>query len=377
VALAPFAQAAQHREQVLARAGQLVLVPRRVVAVPAPLDDPGLLQLAQSQRQGLPRRARVDLDVLEAVHAKADLAQDEQAPPLADDVQRVRDRAHPGAAQIGRFAFRTHAARVACVLSQENELTRELRMSSVLITGASKGIGRATAVELAQRGHRVIATARDPRALDGLDADQKLRLDVTDQASVDSAVAQAGQVDTLVSNAGVIFRAAVEASPLDEIERLYRQNTVGAIRVTQAVLPQMRKRRQGRLVFVSSVGGRTVLPGNAAYAATKWALEAFAETLAIELADFGIDVTLAQPGPVSSGALDGPLAYRLPGDPYAALLAGGIPAALMSSPEEVAAAVADLVERPEVPLRVPVGAVAEEIIAARDSAPYDRPFVRG
>ncbi len=119
-----------------------------------------------------------------------------------------------------------------------------------------------------------------------------------------------------------------------------------------------------------------MLPGNAAYAATKWALEAFAETLAIELDGFGIDVTLAEPGPVSSGALDDPLAYRLPGDPYAALLAGGIPAALMSSPEEVATVIADLVKQPEVPLRVPVGALAEQLIAARDAAPYDRPFVR-
>jgi NADP-dependent 3-hydroxy acid dehydrogenase YdfG len=100
---------------------------------------------------------------------------------------------------------------------------------------------------------------------------------VTDQASVDAAVERAGEIDVLVSNAGVIFRAAVEASPTAEIERLYAHNTVGAIRVTQALLPQMRERKKGRLLFVSSVGGRTVLPGNAAYAATKWALEAFAE----------------------------------------------------------------------------------------------------
>jgi NAD(P)-dependent dehydrogenase (short-subunit alcohol dehydrogenase family) len=251
-------------------------------------------------------------------------------------------------------------------------------MSSILITGASKGIGRAAAVELAKRGHRVVATARDPRALDGLDVDQRLRLDVTDQASVDAAVAQAGQIDVLISNAGVIFRAAVEASPLAEIERLYAQNTVGAVRVAQALLPQMRERESGRLVFVSSVGGRTVFPGNAAYAATKWALEAFAEALAMELADFGIDVTLAQPGPVSSGALDDPLAYRLPGeDPYAHLFAQGIPKASMITSEEVATALADLAERPTVPLRVPVGAVAEKILAARDAAPYDRPFARG
>ena len=248
-------------------------------------------------------------------------------------------------------------------------------MSSILITGASKGIGRAAAAELARRGHRVVATARDPQTLDGLAVDQRLRLDVTDQASVDAAVEQAGEIDTLISNAGVIFRAAVEASPAAEIERLYSLNTVGAIRVTQAVLPQMRERRKGRLLFVSSVGGRTVFPGNAAYAATKWALEAFAEALAMEVGGFGIDVTLAEPGPVSTGALDDPLAYRLPDDPYAALFTPGIRGE-MSSPEEVAAAIADLVERPTVPLRVPVGSLAERIIAARNAAPYDRPFVR-
>jgi NAD(P)-dependent dehydrogenase (short-subunit alcohol dehydrogenase family) len=250
-------------------------------------------------------------------------------------------------------------------------------MSSILITGASKGIGRATAAQLARRGHRVVATARDPHTLDSLDVDQRLRLDVTDQASVDAAVEQAGEIDVLISNAGVIFRAAVEASPAAEIERLYAQNTVGAIRVTQAVLPQMRQRKSGRLLFVSSTSGRTVLPGQAAYAATKAALEAFAETLAIEVAGFGIDVTLAEPGPVSSGALDDILSYHLPDDPYAGLFPhGGIPAAMMISPEQVAATLADLAERPTVPLRVPIGDVAEHVIAARNAAPYDRPFVR-
>lgn len=250
-------------------------------------------------------------------------------------------------------------------------------MSSILITGASKGIGRATAAELARRGHRVVATAREPRTLDGLEVDQRLLLDVTDQASVDAAIAQAGEIDVLISNAGVIFAAAVEASPTAEIERLYSQNTVGAIRVTQAVLSQMRKRHKGRLLYVSSVAGRTVLPGLAAYAATKWALEAFAEGLAIELSGFGIDVSLAQPGPVSSGALDDMLAYSLPDDPYAALFAqGGIPKEMMISPEQVAAALADLVEKPTVPLRVPVGPAAEHVIAARNAAPYDRPFLR-
>ncbi|MFE0547779.1 SDR family oxidoreductase [Streptomyces sp. NPDC058891] len=249
-------------------------------------------------------------------------------------------------------------------------------MSSILITGASKGIGRATAAELAKRGHRVIATARDPRTLDGLDVAERLRLDVTDQASVDEAVAAAGEVDVLVSNAGVIFNAAVEANPLDEIERLYAQNTVGAIRVTQAVLPQMRERTKGRLLFVSSVAGRTVLPGGSAYAATKWALEAFAETLAMEVAGFGIDVVLAEPGPVSSGALDNVLTYSLPDDPYASLFTGGgIPAEMFVTPELVAGALADLVDQETVPLRVPVGPAAEYVIGARNGAPWDKPFL--
>lgn len=252
-------------------------------------------------------------------------------------------------------------------------------MSSILITGASKGIGRATAAELARRGHRVIATARDPRSLTDLDVAERLRLDVTDQDSVDAAVADAGQVDVLLSNAGVIIAAAVEASPTAEIERLYAHNTVGAIRVAQALLPQMRRRKQGRLVFVSSAMGRTILPGEAAYAASKWALEAFAETLAVEVAPYGIDVTLPQPGPVSSGALDDMLTYRVgeQPDPYADLFGEGIPAAAMQTPEEVAAAIADLVELPTVPLRVPIGPIASSIIAERDAAPYDRPFVRG
>jgi NADP-dependent 3-hydroxy acid dehydrogenase YdfG len=249
-------------------------------------------------------------------------------------------------------------------------------MSSILITGASKGIGRATAVELTKRGHRVVATARDPRTLDGLDVDQRLRLDVTDQASVDAAVEQAGEIDILVSNAGVIFAAAVEASPIDEIERLFSQNTAGAIRVTQALLPQMRQRQKGRVLFLSSIAGRIATPGTAAYASSKWALEAFAEALAVEVAGFGIDVTLAEPGPVSSGVLGNMLTYRLPDDPYAAVFAGGgIPAEMMITPEQVAATLADLAERPTVPLRLPVGPVAEHVIAARNSTPYDQPFI--
>ncbi|WP_197499351.1 SDR family NAD(P)-dependent oxidoreductase [Mycobacterium sp. 1245852.3] len=196
-------------------------------------------------------------------------------------------------------------------------------MTSVLITGANRGIGRAVATEFAGRGHRVVATARDPRTLADLDVALRLSLDVTDDASVTAAVDAAGDIDIVVANAGVIFYAAVEATPLAELQRLLNLNTVGAIRVAQAVLPQMRSRRDGKLLFMSSVLGRVVLPPGAAYAATKWALEALVEALAIEVAPLGIQAALLEPGAVSSGALDDVTTYRLPDDPYAAILRGG------------------------------------------------------
>jgi NADP-dependent 3-hydroxy acid dehydrogenase YdfG len=249
-------------------------------------------------------------------------------------------------------------------------------MSSVLITGASKGIGRAIAAEFASRGHRVVATARDPRTLEDLAVDQRLALDVTDDASVTAAIKSAGEIDVLISNAGVILYAAVEATPLDEFERLLRHNTIGALRVAQAVLPQMRARGNGRLLFMSSVAGRIVLPPGAAYAATKWALEAIVESLAIEVAPLGIQAALLEPGAVSSGALDDVLTYTLPDDPYGALLNGGGSRDFIT-PEQVAKEVADAAERPALPLRIPLGEPARQLLATRRATRDDIPFVPG
>lgn len=250
-------------------------------------------------------------------------------------------------------------------------------MSSVLITGANRGIGRAIATEFAGRGHRVVATARDPRTLADLDVSQRLSLDVTDNASVTAAVEAAGDIDIVVANAGVIFYAAVEATPLAELQRLLNLNTVGAIRVAQAVLPQMRSRGYGKLLFMSSVVGRVVLPPGAAYAATKWALEALVESLAIEVAPHGIQAALLEPGAVSSGALDDVTTYTLPGDPYAAILRGGGARDGMITPEQVAAEVVDAAEKPQLPLRVPIGEPARALLAARRAAPDDVPFMMG
>jgi NADP-dependent 3-hydroxy acid dehydrogenase YdfG len=235
-------------------------------------------------------------------------------------------------------------------------------MSSVLITGASRGIGRAVATEFARRGHRVVATARDPRTLAELDVDQRLALDVTDDASVTAAVAAAGDIDIVVANSGAIFYAAVEATPLTEAQRLFNLNTVGAIRVAQAVLPRMRERGDGKLMFMSSVLGRVVFPPAAGYAATKWALEALVEALAIEVAPFGIQAALLEPGAVSSGALDDVTTYTLPEDPYAGILTNGGPRAGMITPEQVAAEVVDTAEKPQLPLRIPIGDAARGLL---------------
>jgi NADP-dependent 3-hydroxy acid dehydrogenase YdfG len=249
-------------------------------------------------------------------------------------------------------------------------------MARVLITGSSQGIGRATAIELADRGHEVIATARRPETLADLPVAQRLALDVTDQASVEAAVAAAGEIDALVSNAGATIRGTVEDTPLDEFDRLYQLNTLGALRVTKAVLPGMRQRRSGKIVFVSSILGRLTIPLIAGYAQSKWALEAIAETLALEVGPLGIDVASVEPAMV---ATDGPRNARNHKDEtgeYAGLWEGlgQMPSDLAITAEEVARAIADTVEAVRPPLRLAVGATAERVLHSLAHAPTDEPF---
>ena len=177
------------------------------------------------------------------------------------------------------------------------------------------------------------------------------------------------------ANAGAIIYAAVEATPLRELERLLNLNTIAAVRLAQAVLPQMRARGNGKLMFMSSVLGRVVRPPSAAYAASKWALEALVEALALEAAPFGVQTALLGPGAVSSGALDDVTTYTLPDDPYAAILRGGGPRSGMITAEQVAVEVADAAEKPQLPLRIPIGDAARALLAARHAAPDDAPFV--
>jgi NADP-dependent 3-hydroxy acid dehydrogenase YdfG len=248
-------------------------------------------------------------------------------------------------------------------------------MSRVLITGSSTGIGRASVVELANRGHEVIATARRPEMLADLPVAQRLRLDVNNQDSVDAAIAAAGPLDAIVSNAGETVRGSVEAIPLDEYRRLMELNFIGALRVTKAVLPGFRERGAGRVIFVSSVLGRVALPMVSAYAASKFALEAVAETLAAETGHLGVRVSVLEPGPVATDGgtkapvYENPAGYEAIEAAFAEVATTGVIQAA-----DVARVVADTLENPDPPLRVAVGRAAQELIFALNNAPPDRPI---
>lgn len=176
------------------------------------------------------------------------------------------------------------------------------RARTILITGCSSGIGRATATYLARRGHRVYATARRLESIQDLERDgcKTLTLDVTDEesmrAAVDEITSAEGGVEALVNNAGYGLQGPFEETSLDDIRRQFETNVFGAVALSQMVLPKMRERRFGRIVNVSSMGGRITLPGGAFYHGTKHALEAISDVARFELKPFGVDVVVIEPG---------------------------------------------------------------------------------
>jgi NAD(P)-dependent dehydrogenase (short-subunit alcohol dehydrogenase family) len=173
---------------------------------------------------------------------------------------------------------------------------------AVLITGCSTGIGRATAQRLAARGHTVYATARRPESIADLEARgcKTLALDVTDEASmraaVDAVVEAEGAVGVLVNNAGYSQSGALETLDLDDVRRQFETNVFGLLRMAQLVLPGMRGQRFGRIINVSSMGANFTFPGGGAYHATKYAVEALSDALRFEVAGFGVDIVIIQPG---------------------------------------------------------------------------------
>ncbi len=173
---------------------------------------------------------------------------------------------------------------------------------SVLITGCSTGIGRATAEHFARSGWTTYATARRPETLADLEAQgcRTLALDVCDEASMVAAVeaveAEEGAVGVLVNNAGYSLTAPIEAASMDDIRRQFETNVFGLTRMCQAVLPGMRRQGYGRIVNVSSMGGKLTFPGMGFYHGTKYAVEAISDALRYEVRPFGVKVIVVEPG---------------------------------------------------------------------------------
>jgi NAD(P)-dependent dehydrogenase (short-subunit alcohol dehydrogenase family) len=168
---------------------------------------------------------------------------------------------------------------------------------SVVVTGVSSGIGRATAEWLRDRGWLVHASVR--HAGEAPDGTTELVFDVTDGAAIARAAATVHELDALVDNAGIAIAAPLEFLPAHELTRQLDVNVVGQLRVLQAFLPKLRRSR-GRIVLMGSIGGKSALPFLGAYAMSKFALEAMADSLRLELAPFGIHVAILEPGTIAT-----------------------------------------------------------------------------
>ncbi|HEX3623715.1 MAG TPA: SDR family NAD(P)-dependent oxidoreductase [Acidimicrobiales bacterium] len=272
---------------------------------------------------------------------------------------------------------------------------------AVLVTGCSSGIGRATAALLRRSGWVVYATARRTETLTDLVGAGcvPLRLDVTDDDSCRAAVAaveeQEGAVGVLVNNAGFSQSGPVEQVPVDDARRQFETNFFGPARLTQLVLPAMRAQRWGRIVNISSMGGRLTFPGGGYYHATKYALEALSDALRFEVAGFGVDVVLVEPGFIRTGFAEaaaasmpaaGPgdgtdtAARATEDDPYREFNAGllrstrevyrrGPLARLAGTPDDVARVVLEAVTAARPRARYPVTASARVLRAMRVALP--------
>ena len=167
---------------------------------------------------------------------------------------------------------------------------------TVLVTGASRGIGRATALELHERGWEIVATARDPRTIADLPVTARVALDVTDAAAVRSVAQEWPGVDAVVNNAGIGAAGPVESTPVEVAREIFELNVHGVLRTVAAFAPAMRARGSGAFVTVSSVVARIATPLAGVYASSKWALEGLSEAMRLELSHFGVRVTLIEPG---------------------------------------------------------------------------------
>ena len=256
-----------------------------------------------------------------------------------------------------------------------------------MITGCSTGIGRAVADELVARNVRLIATARDPQTLQALaeaggDRVVTARLDVADQASVDAALAagfaQFGRVDVLLSCAGTGLVGSVEESSDDEIDYVFGINFFGTLRVIRALLPHMRERGSGLIATMTSRGAFEGQPGTGIYCASKFALNGVCESLAIEVAPLGIDVSILEPGLVKSNFRAAGITRAKRRMPEYDATCGTLRAAVEQEfppyayeASDVAVALLAALAKPKPPLHLPLGGRAVDQIRTKLTSVLD------
>ncbi|MGW5364828.1 oxidoreductase [Actinopolymorpha pittospori] len=251
------------------------------------------------------------------------------------------------------------------------------------VTGSARGLGRAIAEGALRAGDRVAATARDERRLDDLvrtygEAVLPIRLDVTDAAGARRAVEEAirtfGRIDVVVNNAGYANLASVEDTTEEDFRAQVETNLFGVVHVTKAALPVLRRQGQGRIINVSSIGGRAATPGLAPYQMSKWAVSGFSEVLAQEVAPLGIKVTAIEPGGMRTDWAGSSMTVAPLSDAYAptigilAGIVGNIAARAAGDPAKVAQAVRRIVEMDNPPVRILLGSDALTVAKAAAEA---------
>jgi NAD(P)-dependent dehydrogenase (short-subunit alcohol dehydrogenase family) len=261
---------------------------------------------------------------------------------------------------------------------------------NLLITGSSRGLGRALAEAALAAGHRVVATARNSATVRDLvekypDTARGVALDVTDpqaaEAAVQLMVAEFGRLDVLINNAGYANVSAIEDTTLEDFRAQVETNFWGAVHLSKAALPVLRAQRGGHIVQVSSVSGRLApAAGLGAYVTAKFALEGFSEALAVEVEQFGVNVTIVEPGAMAT-TLASSMTVAEPSPPYARIMApmlaryGDPHAGHGVSAERAAEVVLGLLDLPNPPLWFPLSGDALDYIRAgeqRKVAELDR-----
>jgi short-subunit dehydrogenase len=188
---------------------------------------------------------------------------------------------------------------------------------TALVTGASSGIGEAVAELLVSRDYRVVGTSRNPSVIRRkIPRVEYLPLDLTDEASIEACAAAAGQVDILVNNAGESQSGPIEELPMAAVERLFRLNVFGPVRLTQLVLPGMRERGYGRVIMVGSMLASFPLAYRSSYVATKAAIKGFAEAARREVRPYGVGIATVEPGSINTGIGERRTHYLAEGSPY-------------------------------------------------------------